>query len=314
METTEEEKNYSKWEWFLYIILLPTLFTLILVGIILTFMKVDVITPILEVANKIPYVEKIIPDPKKEAEDDFVLYENTFQNKSALGSNDEELAQLVARETETYQREIEEREAIILELENALSSTESRIEQLQSELNSLLLQEREAANEEQKKKNKEIAQMYSAMTASKAAPILSNMDNDEVVQILAEMDSKKMSQILAKMEPQKAAELTLLLKEIDANAAITDDALQARILELEQELQEATTAKNETESDLLEMVQSFEVMDPTAAAGIIEKMWTDSNKKQALAILKNIGIQPRSRILASMNKETAALVASELTK
>ncbi len=313
METTEE-KTYSKWEWFLYIILLPTLFTLILVGIILTFMKVDVITPILEVANKIPYVEKVIPDPKKEPEDDFILYENTFQNKSDSSTNTEELAQLLAQESEKYQQEINDKESIILELESELAATDSRIENLESEINKLLLEEQEAASIEQIKKNKEIAQMYSAMTASKAAPILSNMENDEVVQILSEMDSKKMSQILAKMDPQKAAELTVLLKQINTEDIASDEALQARILELEEQLKVAKDAKSETQSDLLEIVKSFEVMDPTAAAGIIEKMWTDKNNKQALAILKNLGSQPRSRILANMGKETAALVTSELTK
>ncbi len=209
VEANELEKPYSKWEWFLYIILLPSLFTLILVGIILTFMKVDVITPFLEAGNKIPFIEKIIPDPKAQSDDDFILYENTFGSQSKVDGTEN----LSIDEAARYQEEIKDKEMLIVQLEAELKVADEQIEQIQAELSNILTDTEEASNIELKAKIKEIAQLYSEMTASKAAPILSNIENQEVALILAEMDSKKKAQILAKMEPQKAAELTLLLKQ-----------------------------------------------------------------------------------------------------
>lgn len=212
MEANELEKPYSKWEWFLYIILLPSLFTLILVGIILTFMKVDVITPILEVGNKIPFVEKIIPDPKGKV-DDFVLYENTFNSQGNKVNAVNTDATAIGDEVTRYQEEIKTKEMMISQLEAELKEADKHIAQIEAELDSLKKANEDSTLAETTAKTKEVARLYSEMTASKAAPILSQLENQEAAQILAEMDNKKRAQIIAKMDPQKAAQLTLVLKE-----------------------------------------------------------------------------------------------------
>lgn len=310
METVEEEKSYTKWEWFLYIILLPTLFTLILVGIILTFMKVDVISPIIEVGRKIPFVEKILPDSKKVDDDEFVLYENTFNNQTGTNQNE-----ATGQEPNQFEQDLIEKEAQIVELQGDLDSSKGQIEALEMELDQLKQSIiPEVKNEEQRKKIKELAQTYSAMTSSKSAPILSNLKPEEAVQILAEMDSKKKSQILAKMDPQTAADLTMLLKNYDLADGTTDQALAERIKELEAELNKVKTGKVETEEKILEMARSFETMDSTAAAGIIEKMWDGGNKNQALELLNKIRPQSLSNILAKIKPETAAMITVDLTK
>lgn len=244
VESVEQEKSYSKWEWFLYIILLPCVFTLILVGIILTFMKVDVITPLLEIGNKIPYVGKIIPDPKVNSEEDFFLYENTFReqtnNNILETTGSEEATPMSTEEINRYQQEIADKDMLIVQLENDLKHAEDRMKQMETELEQRLLESKKSTDIEKKEKIKEIADMYSAMTASKSAPILSNLEIHEAAQILAEMDNKKRSQILAKLDPKTAADLSLILATVSED---TDALLQERIRQLEQELEKATAPK-----------------------------------------------------------------------
>lgn len=210
MEQLEAEKSYSKLEWFFYIILLPCLFTLILIMIILSFMKVDVITPILEAGNKIPYLEKIIPDPKQ-PEKEFAVYGETFNvQPSDLAEAENTKLQ---DQIDKYQQLITEKDEKIKELEEKLKASEERLQVVQGELDQLKADQKASEEEEKKALTKEVSDLYSTMTASKAAPILSNLENQEAVAILAEMDNRKRSQILAKMDPKKAAELSVLLME-----------------------------------------------------------------------------------------------------
>lgn len=312
VESVEQEKSYSKWEWFLYIILLPCLFTLILVGIILTFMKVDVITPLLQLGNRIPIVEKVIPDPKVNSEEDFILYENTFRVQTKDSASSDESTLSPSEEINRYQLELADRETQIQQLKEELKKADEHNKLMESELNRLKSVENQTVASEHKAKIKEIAEMYSAMSASKSAPILSNLENQEATQILSEMDIKKRSQILEKIEPKKAAELSLLLANISESSENTDQLLIERIKQLEKELE--TNSKSVKDAGLVEAVQSFEVMDRVAAADIFEKMWADGNKKQALDILKKLGTKTFSEILAKMTPETAALITTDIAK
>lgn len=205
MEANEMEKPYSKWEWVLYIVVLPSIFTLLLTGIILTFMKVDVIGAIKEIGNKIPIIEKLIPDIEVTNEEEFQLYENTFvPNKGSKATSQSE-------ELLLYQDELNEKKAYIQSLEADLVSAKAQIADLEQQILQLRDEMLVSADTELQAKISEIAQVYSGMTASKAAPILSKLDKLEAVNILAAMDNRTRSQILAKMDPQLAAEITVLL-------------------------------------------------------------------------------------------------------
>lgn len=308
MESMEEDKAYTKWEWFLYIILLPCLFTLILIGIILTFMKVDIFTPILELGNKIPVIEKIIPDPKVSKEDDYLLYENTLQ--PSLGKNENSNLQKANEEIARLEEEVKEKEAIISKLQTDLTQAAMQIQQIEAQLMQLKQISEESNAQEQKLK--EIVNMYSAMTASKSAPILASMEALQAVEILAQMDSKKASQILAKMDPDRAAELTLLLKE--SSTSTNDFQIQEQIKQLEQQLTEVKSQKSEVETELDETIRSFELMDRTSAANIFEKMWSSGSKTKVVNILQQLSTETYTRIMEKMTPDVAAAIISEVAR
>lgn len=298
MEETVTERKYNRLEWFFYIILLPVSFTLALTGILMTLLGYDVITPALEWGNKIPYVEKVLPDAKTDQK------VHSAQQPSAEMQIAELNQQIAALNEEIQQKQSEveaakkEKEAII-ENENKLKQ---EIVDMQKQM-----EEKRITDQERKNKINDLAKLYTTMSASKAAPIIGNLSMEEAVLVLAAMKPAERAAIVSKMNPKQAADLTILLKDTELSENDEIAALQQRI----QALTGALAEVEKTKRDIDEMVSSFSVMKPEAAADIIINMLQASTgeKEKALAILGKMPNQQRGTIMEKLNDKTPELTA-----
>jgi flagellar motility protein MotE (MotC chaperone) len=314
MENIEQEKSYSKLEWFFYIILLPFLFTIVLIGIILTAMKVDVLQTLYNIGNQIPYVEQIVPDAKS----------STLADSSDKQMGREESLAEKLRKAETS---LAEKDEVIKEKEAELAKKTADLEQLKQEIDSLQekLKEKMITAEERKAKIEETARLFTAMSPSKAASIMEKLGFHEAVLLLSAMNEKDKSELLEKMSSDHAAQLTVLLKETEYSENLEIKALQERVQALVEQLDKVNPIISASKglkgnnldtntTDLTNTVQSFELMEAKSAADIISKMWNEGKKEQVIAVLKVMNPTKRSNILTKMDSTLAAKITAEMLK
>ncbi|ASV65953.1 hypothetical protein MKX67_10135 [Cytobacillus sp. FSL W7-1323] len=161
---------------------------------------------------------------------------NIFEVAKKYGQNVPVLSTLFEEDQTEMMQTMENR---LIELEAEVNDREARIEQLQNqveskdnELNKASQEKTRLENrvdelvlmkEENKRAFSDIIKTYEEMAAKKAAPILSNMNEEEAVRILAEVKPEVLADILAKMEPTKAASFTSLVTASVENTSTTDD-------------------------------------------------------------------------------------------
>lgn len=299
MEETVTERKHNRLEWFFYIILLPIGFTLALTGILMTLLGYDVINPVLKIGNKIPYVEKVLPDGKMDPAESPI--QPSAEQQIA------ELNQQIAALNEEIQQKQSEVEAARKEQELVVENEKK----LKQEIIDLQKQMEEKRINDQERKNKinELAKLYTTMSAGKAAPILENLSMEEGVLVLAAMKPDERAAIVSKMNPKKAADLTILLKDIELSENDEIAALQQRI----QALTGALAEVEKTKRNIDEMVSAFSVMKPEAAADIIINMLessTRTEREKALALLGRMSNQQRGTILEKINDKKPELTSN----
>lgn len=193
----EVEKTYGKLEWFLYMIFLPLMFTVILTAILLQFLGYNVKGELLKWGNSIPYVEKVIPgsNPKPKPADS--------AGEKASQKSEEDQKKI----TELNQKLEQERDKLA-KLEAEAKAKDVEIEKLKRETERMRQQIEAAKKEQDENPKREVAQLYTSMSPSKAAPIMAEMPMNEAVKILKLLKQNERSAILAKLEPKMAAEIT----------------------------------------------------------------------------------------------------------
>ncbi|RXT15117.1 MotE family protein [Ammoniphilus sp. CFH 90114] len=301
MEETVEERKYGKLEWFFYIIFLPLLFTAVLTGLLLNLLGYDILNKVLTVGNKIPYVEKYLPDPSTGNED---------EQGSAQPDYQLQVAQLT-EEVAALNEEIQRKQTEIEDIKKEYESNDDQVKKLKDEIVNLQkqLEDKRVSNEERQAKMKELAKLYTTMSASKAAPIMENLSLEEAVLVLGTMKPNERAGIVAKMNPQKAAELTILLKDIELSENDEIAALQQRI----QALTKALSEVEKTRRDIEEIVKSFSVMNPASVADILIKM-QEQEEEKVLAILAKMTNQQRGQIIENLNEKNPELAVRLTSK
>src|SRR5690606_38476876 len=148
--------------------LTPILFTLVLLGVLLTLFNVDLRNRFLEAGNKVPFLESVLPE--------------------APAAEGDAVTDATIRETNTSEK-IAELEALLAakELEvTQLTSTTAQQEQLIAELQAQVVQLNEIGQEKQlddeayQARIMELASMFGQITQRKAAPILQSMTLEEM--------------------------------------------------------------------------------------------------------------------------------------
>lgn len=201
LEQIEDEKKYSKLQWFFFVIVIPLLFAIAIALVVMTIAGINVFDLAHKYGEKLPVISSIIADDEKVNE----TTENVFTLKATIEDQKVEIAKL--------QADIENKE-------NERKISQEEIENLQKQLEALQAQEKEATI-----KLEELAKMYETMSAKKSAAIFSEMANQDALDILVKMNNESRAAVLEKMDPKKAAALTVLLKaeEDKVNAEINNE-------------------------------------------------------------------------------------------
>ncbi|ASA22260.1 MotE family protein [Paenibacillus donghaensis] len=294
----ENEESAGKFERFLFL-MIPIIFLLVMLGVLLTLFNMDIRNNVLEVANKIPFIEKWVPDPP--ADPSAAPDEDSDPSEAQQESSDKTIKQL--------KEQIEEEKAAVAKANEVNVAQAEQVENLKKDIAELKEEaEAVAATEETEdpyeKQVSDLAKLYGGMKASKAAPIMENLTTEEMVQIFSAMNNASKTAILEKMDPKKAAEVSVKLKETVSSTDMAIAALQSR---LKQEATAAAPAAT-TSLDKEKLSQTFAAMPATEAASLLTEMYKLSSDK-VISILTGVSDSVRSSILAEMTKKNAVQTA-----
>jgi flagellar motility protein MotE (MotC chaperone) len=292
-KTDAEKQEYSALERFLYIILLPVLFALVLLGVLLTLFDYDVKGALTNIGRNIPVVKSFVPEDDPEP---------TFVNPvNAALAQDERLAELEA--------ELAGKTAEIARLQSDLAAREQAYASLEDNVEQLVLgrEQEEEDRQAYRARLKSLANMYAGMSARKAASILEQMTLPEMVLILYEMSADERGDILARMDPETAAAASLQLKDLS----------EASWAEFERRASDAganTGVEPASRLTAAQLADTFAAMEPASAAKILLEL-KKQNSTRAIDVLVAMTEQARSRVLAAIAETSpadAAAIADQL--
>ncbi|WGV57944.1 hypothetical protein QIH01_20965 [Brevibacillus brevis] len=278
MEEIQEEREYGRWEWLFYMIVIPALFASLLGGVLLSLLGVNVLGTVLHWANSIPYVEKLVPDdyaatPGSEEKPDMDKQVATLQQDQAKNQQ-----QITALKEESAKKD-----ATIAALEKQIDDVNKAME------------DKRATEEERQKQFADLAKVYTTMSPKNAAAIIENLKLQESVAVMTKMKPAQQADILAKMEPKKAADISILLKDSVVNKDDDIAALQQRVDVLTKALSD-TRDGSESAEDLM---KTFTQLPPADAAAIIRSLM-DTNRGQAIALMKDLPADKRAQTLSAI--------------
>ncbi|MEH7122855.1 MotE family protein [Bacillus sp. JJ1532] len=189
MDKVLEEKKQSKFQGFIFVVLIPLLFAITVALIVMTILGINVFELSKEYGQKIPFIS------------------------SALNEEGSQSIEDIESKMIELEAEIKDREAKISKLETEIENKDEEISQVQLEKERLEeeILELTAMKDENKRAFKDIIKTYETISAKKAAPILSQMGEEEALQILSSIKADTLAAIMEKMNPEDAARYTELL-------------------------------------------------------------------------------------------------------
>ncbi|MEC0109243.1 kinesin [Paenibacillus taichungensis] len=302
-DTDMEKESSGGWEKFL-MISIPIVFTVVLLGVLLTLFNVDIRNNLLDVANKIPVVKDWVPDPVLDPEKK-KLEKSEQQVESAEATIDKLKAQVSEKETE------------LKAAKDATTTEAKKASDLQKKLDDAEKAAETAAQNPEtesdyQKQIKDLAKMYADMSPSKAAPILQNMTNEEMVLLLSAMQSTARTKVLEKMDPKTAADVTMMMKDAKPSGDLALDALQSRLKKETASTSTATTT-NSKNLDKNQLSQTFASMSASSGAKLLLETYKLSPDK-TLTILNSVDDATRSQLLENMSTENSVETAKILNK
>lgn len=181
-EKSAKVEKAGKVQWFLLVILVPFVFAIMLGLIIMTIAGVNVFDKAQQIGSNIPVISSVIP------KDEASLEEQQLELKA----------------------ELENKTALVNQLEGDIASKEKTIENLNSKIAELTTQLSE--KDDQKKNREEVLQKLSTsfkeMEPDEAARIMENLDQNVAISVLEKLPDKERGLIFAEMNPEQAANLT----------------------------------------------------------------------------------------------------------
>ncbi|TYP77653.1 MotE family protein [Paenibacillus methanolicus] len=306
MSELEAEKGYSGFERFMFFVT-PILFTIVLLGVLLTLFNFDLRNKVLTVGDSIPFLNEVLPDPVTESETSAGDGENADAGATAKAAEEQNavIAQL--------KQQLSAKEKALQEATGQQTVKDKQIGDLQNQVKQLSAQKEESdtsklSDEEYAAKIKALADTYAKMSPSKAAPIMEAMELDEAVLVLNSMRTDDQAKVLEKMTPKTAAEATVKLKDIKSAKDQQIAALQAR-------LNKQTTTTEEPSSSLstTQLKDTFTNMPAANAAELLIKM-SEVSPSKVLRILNAVDSSARSSILSEMSSLNEGITAQLVSK
>ncbi|MTH52745.1 hypothetical protein GKZ89_04930 [Bacillus mangrovi] len=184
----ENKKEYGKFQWFLFVIFIPLVFTLTLTAVILSMAGVDVGKTAIDAISAAGGTKNSEQDEKPSSP------ASSERLKNAEDENGELTKQLSIQE-----QEIDAMENDVLLKEKKIAGLTKEVEDLKAQL--------DAASSAQSGQ-KDITKLYEDMSSSKAAEILPLLGEEDAMKILQTMKDAQVTDILEKMTPEEAAMYT----------------------------------------------------------------------------------------------------------
>lgn len=289
-EELEEESGggFSRFLFFMT----PILFTVVLLGVLLTLFNIDFRNTLFDLGNRIPVVKNLVPDPETPEGELKQAEEEEQKQQESTDATVKELKDQLAKQQAELQTANQE-----------TAQQQEKVKELQDQLATVQQQEKEQQQSEEAesylKEVKKLANLYAEMSPSKAAAIFDKLSTEETLQMLSVMGNESKVAILEKMDPQKAADISIKLKDVNTSEDLAIAALQSR-LKMESAADAAATTTG-TGLDDTELSQTFSSMAAADAAKLILQTYKLSPEK-GLKIMKSVNGATRSKILAEMAK------------
>ncbi|GGA39745.1 magnesium transporter MgtE N-terminal domain-containing protein [Paenibacillus physcomitrellae] len=301
----EEKETGGGFGRFLFFVT-PILFTIVLLGVLLTLLNKDVQNKALTALNKVPFVNQWVPDPVKTGAEG---QKDTAEQEKSSEATIKELKNQLAEQ----QKQIQKANEQTAQQSEKVNDLQAKLDEATQKNNEQAQQTANEAAENYQKQVKQLAQLYGEMNASKAASIMSNLTTEENVLLFNAMSNESKSAILEKMDPKEAAEISIRLKDAEPSEDLAIAALQSRLKKDESAGSQSTGSSAASGLDTTQLSQTFATMDPTKAAKLLLQTNTISPEK-TLSILHAVDDATRSRILAAMSDEDDVATAKILNK
>ena len=192
----KESQEVNKFQWFLYVIAIPTLFAIVIALVALSFLGINIFETAKELGGKVPFISQYVKE----------------ESQTSIEEFEKDIISLEA--------EIKDREAKMEQLQSKIDSKDTQLKRMELEKAQLQAQIEEltAIQEENKRAFREIVKTYETMSAKSAAPIISKMDTEEAVKILTNIKPESLAAIMEKLPAEEAAKYTeLLTNETNGN-------------------------------------------------------------------------------------------------
>lgn len=305
MEMEAEKPTFNAFERFLYWFFIPIVFTMVLIGALLSLFDYNIMNQVLKVGDKVPGLSAILPDPKVDAKD------ADAKTSSAVNSPDKQAATDEAAVND-LKKQLEDKSAALQTAETSAQEKDQTIKDLQAKIATMETESKQQAksDEEYQSLISQTADMYAKMSPSKSAPIMENLTLKEQVLILSAMKTDDRVRILEKMDSKKAAEASIYLKDATPAKDMQIAALQERLKINEKEAASGSSAAL-TKEDL---GKTFAGMTPKSAAALLIEM-DKTTPAKVTEILNSMDVSSRSKIMSSIadtSKEAAASITARL--
>lgn len=191
----EAEEKVGKLKWFLFVIVIPLLFTITLALVIATVAGFNVFGAVQKYGSNIPFLSEWMNGKQQSAEQ--VLQKTMLEQKAMIEEKTQQVKKL-EKEIKNKQSEID--------------ALKQEIKRLNAELSAKQKQETTSTSPSETKPTiQDIAKMYETMSPKNAAAIIPKMSDQEAVRILSTLGRDTAAAILEKMTPADAAKYTALL-------------------------------------------------------------------------------------------------------
>ncbi len=296
----ENEGSAGKLERFLFL-MIPIIFTLVLLGVLLTLFNMDIRNNVLQIANKIPVVQNWVPDPVADPQQ---------QTVDQAASSDTTVKQLKA-ELAKQETNLKKANAEKTAQDTQVKSLQAQIEKMKTEAAAAAVAVTTQAVDDPYQKNvTDLALLYAGMKPANAALIMANLTTEEMVQVFSVMSTSSKTAILEKMDPKKAAEVSIKLKETTTSTDMAIAALQSR---LKKDASTTATTGTSANLDKAKLVQTFTTMTAANAAVLLGSMYAISPDK-VITILNSVSDSVRSSILGEMTKNDSVQTAKVVNR
>lgn len=201
-----EEQQPSKIQGFLFVIIIPLIFAILVIAIVLSLTGSNVFEKVKDISNTVS--TQVFHNSGKQ------------QDKTTTAQFEKEIVDLEA-EIKDKEAEIKSLQNIVDTRDQTIQQAEAEKQQLQKQLNDLQKAKSSnqntssgvgQANQGTMNSSSEVAKTYEAMSPKKSAPILAQMSDADSVGILANLKPETVAKVLEQMNPADAARLTKLLK------------------------------------------------------------------------------------------------------